>query len=162
MYREAIRIGEKSKSRDRSPKFLATRLNEDETAVLGLEKRKAGDLMDRHLKTAKENLEKLSNQNISFGNDGFVPAPLNGGQGQRTRQQLRSDGTTMPVQNRHTRISLGPDADSWLSREDASKLLSVGGDACDCCRKARQELGMAHLDACSRCKVGIIVLFSIY
>jgi len=42
---------------------------------------------------------------------------------------------------------------NWVDRDVVQRAVFVGGNACDNCSKTLKELGMDHLECCSRCKI---------
>lgn len=42
---------------------------------------------------------------------------------------------------------------SMLSHQQVKQLLAIGGNCCDSCGKSTTELGVTHLQCCSRCKM---------
>lgn len=132
-YRSAIRLGQKAKDGERKKTVFS--MNGIDPMAEPI--KKVGDILDSTVNKVQENLDRLE-------------SPL----GSRPTGPIfnrRSDGSVMPPSVRSTGIPMGPLA-AKLSHEDAVRLLSVGGDECDHCKKTLKELGVHHLDKCARCE----------
>jgi len=130
-YRDAIGMGEKAPAKERR-KLIKTN-SEDDTKIV---ERSVGDVIDGILEQARDNLLRLESERVHH-----TPLPC----------QMRSDGTPMPETRRRRTVAYGP-LPTDLNPDQMGHLLAVGGLKCDHCGKTRDELGVAHLQSCSRCK----------
>ncbi len=129
MYREAIRIGQKASDKERQRRVISS------TDSGGISLQTVGDVINGVVKGARKNLTVLENPLDS--------RPIIG-------PQKRSDGTLIPADIRHSYYALEASF-CQLSKEGFDRLLTVGGAECDHCGKKREDLGLSHLKACSRC-----------
>lgn len=137
-YRDAIKLADTAPEKERKRMVTATITTPDGNAVTGVGPRLVGEIIDDIRKRANDNLKIMEGKNVAR-----IPP--------QQAPRMRSDGTALPPAARKTRISFGPLGTS-LTQEQAGRMLSVGGEECDQCKKTREELSLTHLDTCSRCK----------
>lgn len=135
LYRSAIRLGEKVTEKERREKVLASISPDGNPANLRIGMQQVGELVDNILDEVRRNLRVLESPQ---GNMRFPGT------------HYRSDGTVMPPDVRATVLLSGLSGPS-IAKEEYDRLISVGGDACDCCKKTLAELKMHHLKQCGRC-----------
>jgi hypothetical protein len=93
--------------------------------------RTVGEKMDELTKIMKKNLRKLERPRLDI----TTPEQF----------ETRFDGST--VRSRQDFVPL------YNYPSITERLVEVGGTHCDCCGKGRQELGLATLMICTRCKM---------
>ena len=147
-YRIAIRLADKAPDKERKKKVLATIATPDGNGIAGVGPKLIGDIIDDVGQEANSNLKQLQEPNFcSMSSNGDLNVPPSS----IAHQKVRSDGTFLPPAARATGIAFGP-LSTTLTQEQAERLLTVGGERCDCCNKSRRELGLKHLLNCARCK----------
>jgi len=130
-YRDTIALGKKATEKERRK---TTYTNVEEGTSVRMGDRLVGEVMDEVVKQASDNLAVLETTSL---NRSVPPSPTAG---------MRSDGTRMPDKGRRSYFGVG------LPAETLGEMLAVGGTKCDCCGKTREEMGVTHLEVCSRCK----------
>lgn len=145
----AIRIADKTPDKERRKKVVAATVTPDGNAIASVGPKLVGIILDEIREEANTNLKRLEAPNMfrmNLNGEGSVPVVT-----PAVQQQMRSDGTSFPATARTTVIASGPLAIN-LTKEQAERLLTVGGERCDCCNKSREEVGLNHLLYCGRCK----------
>jgi hypothetical protein len=124
-YRMGLEIAAATTDSERS------RAMEFSRAGTSIYTRTVGEVMDELTKTTKENLRKLERPRM----DPTISKEF----------ETRSDGSK--VASRQNFVPL------YNDKSMTEQLVKVAGTHCDCCGKSREELGLATLMICTRCKM---------